>query len=531
VQVTSADPFASCTSDRVSQQETTFGSTLFPNTSIEPWVAVDPTDSSRLLVGHQQDRWSDGGARGDIDAISSDGGVTWTNPIPPNPPNVTSCTGGNALRASDPWVAFANDGTAFFMSLFLDPAMPTTPFGARKGGMDMSRSTDHGATWSAPVTLIANNSPQVLNDKNSVTADPTKNGNVYAVWDQLSVFPPTAEGAALLAQNDGVAIARQLLHSAVGSSSVCEPFTKPLCKGGAPFFKFNATGPTLLALSTNNGAGFASPKIIVSAGTDQQTIDNLVQVLPNGKVYDFFTAINFTPAILNIGYVLSKDKGASWSAPTFVTDIQVSGVVSPDTGQGLRDASILYAVSVNPESGAIYLTWQDDRFTSTTCKPPLASPSFTISIDGIAFSQSLDDGATWSKPIMINQTPANATNPCRQQAFIPAVVASGDGKTVVVTYYDFRNDTNTPAGFEGTDYFAIFCSTAMDCSNSSNWGNEQKLTEKSFNILDAPVADGHFLGDYMGLAASGPTTIYPVFGVATGKNVTADFTRSISGLP
>ena len=134
---------------------------------------------------------------------------------------------------------------------------------------------------------------------------------------------------------------------------------------------------------------------------------------------------------------------------------------------------------------------------------------------------------------MINKTPANATNPCRQQAFIPAVVASGDGKTVVVTYYDFRFDTNPPAGFEATDYFAIFCSTSTstDCANPANWVNERRLTTASFNILEAPEAGGHFLGDYMGLPASGPTTVYPVFGIATGPNTTADFTRSISGLP
>jgi hypothetical protein len=35
------------------------------------------------------------------------------------------------------------------------------------------------------------------------------------------------------------------------------------------------------------------------------------------------------------------------------------------------------------------------------------------------------------------------------------VVASGDGNFVVVTYYDFRNDTNTPAGFEATDHSAV----------------------------------------------------------------------------
>jgi hypothetical protein len=74
---------------------------------------------------------------------------------------------------------------------------------------------------------------------------------------------------------------------------------------------------------------------------------------------------------------------------------------------------------------------------------------------------------------MINQTPPNSANPCRQQAFIPAVVAAGDG-TVVVTYYDFRNDTGN-SGFEATDYFAVFCFaglTAVDCSKPANWGND-----------------------------------------------------------
>lgn len=528
VQVTGPDPFTSCTKDNVHQQETTFGSVLSPNTSIEPWAAVDPTDASRLLVGHQQDRWSDGGARGLIDALSNDGGATWTNAIPPNPPNVTECTGGKDARGSDPWVVFANDGTALFMSLVINPAKPTTPFGARHSAMLASRSADHAQTWSAPVALITNNSPHVLNDKNSMTADPTENGVVYAVWDQLSVFPKTDAGAALLAQNEGIPIARELLNSKAGASAVCVPFNKPPCKGGAPFYKFNFTGPSLLALSADNGATWRTPVAIYSPGTNAQTIDNLVQVTPTGKVYDFFTVINApTAGAVNIGFVWSSNKGINWSAPTFVTDIQVAGVVSPDSGQPLRDASILYAVSANPVNGAIYLTWQDDRFTATAC----TTPTGTIPIDGIAFAQSLDGGATWSAPVMINQTPVNSTNPCRQQAFIPAVVATGDGKTIVVTYYDFRNDTNTPAGFEATDYFAIFCSTAANCSNPANWGNEQRLTTASFNILNAPVARGHFLGDYMGLAASGPTTVYPVFGIATGPNVTADFTRSISGLP
>jgi hypothetical protein len=524
VQVAAGDPFSACTADQVHAQESAYGSILYPATSIEPWVAADPTKTSRLLVGHQQDRWDDGGSRGLVGVVSNDAGGTWTNTIPTG---VSECTGGKFGRASDPWVAFAQDGTAFFMSLVSDPMKPTAPFGARNSGMLVSTSTDHAATWEPPVTLIRTNSPHVLNDKNSVTADPTANGLVYAVWDQLSVFPPTDAGAQLLAESDGVVIARKLLNSTAGGSSVCEPSTKPPCTGGAPFYKFNFTGPTFFARSMDNGVTWSAAAPIYQPGINAQTIDNMVEVLPDGNLLDFFTAINVTPAILNIGYIESTDKGASWNGPAFATDIQVVGVVTPDTGQPIRDAAILYSVAVNPVTGAIYLAWQDDRFSTATCTTPTGS----IPIDGIVFSESANGGATWSAPVMINKTPANATNPCRQQAFIPAVVAAGDGKTVVVTYYDFRNDTNTPAGSEGTDYFAVFCATATDCTKSANWGNEKRLTTASFNIVNAPVARGHFLGDYMGLAASGPTTVYAVFGIATGPDVTAEFTRQISGLP
>ncbi|WP_243751526.1 sialidase family protein [Paraburkholderia sp. BL10I2N1] len=470
-------------------------------------MAVDPTDTSRLLVGHQQDRWDDGGARGLVGVASNDAGSTWANTIPPG---VTDCTGGKFRRASDPWVDFAQDGTAFFFSLVLDPMKPTTPFGARNSGMLVSRSVDHGATWQAPVTLIRTNSPHALNDKNSLTADPTANGYVYAVWDQLSVFPPSQAGDQLLAGNDGVEIARQLRNAAAG---------------GAPSFKFNFTGPSFFSRSTNNGVTWSTAAPIYQPGTNAQTIDNIVRALPDGTLRDFFTAINVTPSGLSIGYITSTDKGANWSAPAFISDIKVraAGVVTPDTGQPIRDASILYSVAVNPVTGAIYLAWQDNRFSTATCTTPGAG---SIAIGGIVFSESDNGGATWSTPVMINKTPANSTNPCRQQAFIPAVVASGDGKTVVVTYYDFRNDTNTPVGFEGTDYFALFCTTG--CTNPVNWGNERQLTTASFNILNAPVARGHFLGDYMGLAASGHTTVYPLFGVATGPNVTAEYTRQIT---
>ena len=327
VQVTGADPFASCTADNVHQQETAYGSVLYPNTVIEPWVASDPTDPSRLLVGHHQDRWNDGGARGLVGVASSDGGATWADTTPQN---VTECTGGKYGRASDPWTAFANDGTALFLSLVLDPAKPTTPFGARNSAVLVSRSTDHGATWGAPVSLINTKTSHALNDKNSLTTDPTENGLVYAAWDQLSVFPPSQANDPVLGTSEGIPLARELLNSKVGGSSVCAPFSKPPCKGGAPFFKFNFTGPSILSLSTDNGVSFGAPTAIFSPGTNAQTIDNLVQVTPNGNVYDFFTGINVTPSGLSIEYVFSSNKGKS-GARRFSCKISPSSEWSPPT--------------------------------------------------------------------------------------------------------------------------------------------------------------------------------------------------------
>ncbi len=518
VQITQGDPFSLCSADNVTSQEAAFGSILYPNTAIEPWVAVDPTDSSRLLVGHQQDRWDDGGSRGLVGNVSIDG-LHWSNTIPTG---VSKCTGGMFTRASDPWVAFSPLGTAFFFSLVAEPTRSPISFGDTHGGMLVSRSKHHAKTWEAPITLIENNMPRVFNDKNSITADPIKAGFVYAVWDQLSAFPSPGDTTAdqLLAENDGVVIARDLVGLLTTAA------------GGGPGFKFSFTGPTFLAMTSNNGDTWGPAHPIFEPGTNAQTIDNLVVVRPNGDVFDFFTAINVAgcpgTTFLCIAYIKSTDHGATWSGPAFASDIRVVGVVTPDSGGPIRDASILYSVAVDPNNGNLYLAWQDDRFSgSTRCVTPTGS----IRIDSIVFSQSTNGGASWSTPVQINQTPPSALHPCRQQAFVPAIVVASD-HTVVVTYYDFRNDAGPAGVFEGADYFAVFCKPGSNCSLPGSWvGNEKKLTDapfSPFNILDAPVARGHFLGDYMGLAADVSDHVFPVFGIPTGHNQTAEFIREIS---
>jgi hypothetical protein len=85
----------------------------------------------------------------------------------------------------------------------------------------------------------------------------------------------------------------------------------------------------------------------------------------------------------------------------------------------------------------------------------------------------------------------------------------GAGGTVAIGYYDFRRDTLDPAALM-TSYWRILSS-----DGGSTW-NESPLAEP-FDFTPAPFADGAglFVGDYQGLAASGPRFL-SFFSVSAG---------------
>ena len=62
--------------------------------------------------------------------------------------------------------------------------------------------------------------------------------------------------------------------------------------------------------------------------------------------------------------------------------------------------------------------------------------------------------------------------------------------------------------------------------NAPNVDLADRLTTRSFDILQAPQAGGYFLGDYIGLVASGDT-VHPAFGIVDGVERTSVFTRPI----
>jgi hypothetical protein len=463
VAVSGASPIAACDGDQS-------GSGVnFPDSEVEPWMAVNPASANNLVAAWQQDRWNNGGSEGIVTALSSDGGLTWTT----NAATKSSiCTGGTATngglyeRASDPWVDFSPNGTAYLMTLSVD----TNPggFGTSPNAMLVMRSTNGGATWSDPITLKRDENPDVLNDKNTLTADRNDSNFVYAVWDRLA--PPSENANPNMFEN---AVAGR--------------------------------GPTWFSRTTNGGNSWETARIIFEPGTNNQTIANQIVVLPdnaqfNGELVDVFDLIqgatNRPPGRgFSIAVIRSSDHGATWSRRAITVDRHNSFqglVVDPDdpnpATRPVRTGDIIPQVTVDPNSGAIYVVFQDARFA------PVRS--------SIAFTQSLDGGLTWSPPIKINKTPTTI-NPGNQQAFNPVATVLADG-TIGVRYSDFRNNTPDIATI-GTDEFLIHChpTTPTACTNAANWGEEVRQTDATYNMRQAPFARGWFVGDYVGMDTDG----------------------------
>ena len=506
-QISGPSPFDGCTADDVPGQEDE-GSVNFPDSEVEPYVHVNPTDTDNAVAVWQQDRWSDGGARGLLSAVSDDGGKTWETVTPPE---FTVCSDGIFERATDPWVAFGPSGNAYFMSLSFDsdPAI----FGGHHA-MLVSKSTDGGHSWGQPVTLIEEDNPLAFNDKNSITADPTNANLVYATWDRLELFeitPPQLEAlsAAMRFEHDRVVMAGQSLQRMrmAATADVTAQATVPEFKG-----------PTYFTRSTDGGETWELPHIIHDPGADNQTINNIIEVTPSGRLIAFFTEILNTNQgpVVNIALKRSHDQGFSFTpfkpirAHRIFTNaiFRNTGVVTPNLQEPVRDGGILFDPAVDPNSGTLYLVWQDNRFNG---------------VDQVAFSQSTDGGRHWSKPIKISKTPSRS-NILRTQAFVPTVAVNSEN-VIAVTYYDFRRDDSTG---ELTDQWIIFCDPALDrCDKANNWKRERRLTEEPFDILDAPNAGGLFLGDYEGMAAA-DFDLLPVFGIADGPGESSIFVRRVS---
>jgi len=388
--VSGPSPYADCTTglDPGSPPGTNY-----VNAETEPFLAVNPKDTSNLIGVFQQDRWSNGGSRGNSTAVSFDGGGTWTEPPAPK---FSKCAGntGDYDRASDPWVSFGPDGRAYQISLSVNAAQNVS-------AILTSTSTDGGLTWSDPVTVQRDTSGFNFNDKESITADPLTAGTAYAVWDR-SRFPSDNANP-----NSG--------HS------------------------FAFRGDAMFSKTINGGLTWSTPARVMPNNNNMFTIGNQVVVEPDGTLIDVFhfgkgSGID-QPNASFTGVSRSTDGGAHWSKPIVVSNNPVADDVDPDTGFPLRTGADIGGglpdIAVDPTTGKLYVVWEDSRFS--------------ITHNDVVMSTSTTEGMSWSDPVKVNQTPVPV------EAFTPMVDVLPNG-TVAVSYFDIRNNAPDPSTLD-TDHF------------------------------------------------------------------------------
>jgi hypothetical protein len=463
------DPFASC----IAIGANSFG-VNYPDTELEPWVAANPTNRRNLIGSYQQDRWFDGGAKGLVASSSFDGGQSWKPVALPFSECAAPFYRGNVLhyeRASDPWDSIGKDGIAYAVSLSFS--------NNGDNAVGAARSVDGGRTWTNQQAIIADNI-SAFDDKESVTADPNVPGTAYVVWDR-SFVAACGPGQLPKSRISKEAPAFGIGRNRAGGPAVAAPAQN--C-----FFQ-----PTYFSRTTDGGVHWDAPRAIVPTAPNEATLGNVIVVnRQTGALYNFFTYFDNNGASVELA--ISTDKGDTWSPRQLVSNEDAVSIFDPRNPFLTVRAGDIVSPAIDPNTGRLYVAWEDGRFNSNQNDQAVISTSAT----GLTGS--------WSAPSQISP-------PGDPAAFNPTIDVNQLGQ-VGATFYDIRNlKPSTPASVLPTDtWFRRTDGPGVAFGHEAHLGR--------YNILMAPVAlGGFFVGDYEGLVAQADNSFQAFFSQSTCADV------------
>lgn len=294
------------------------GSEAQPETQTEPHIAVNPRSEKHLLAGYQEQRFSNGGARGLISAVSFNAGKTWTETAVPG---IGASTGGFYDRVTDPWVAFGPDNRAYYATLGFNERTPDN-------AILVSVSPDGGRTWNPPVEVYRDVQADFFNDKEAIVVDTRDDspfrGRVYVGWDTV-----TRNGQILRvahSSDHGATWSVPATLTGEGANIGVIPLVGPGGVVHAVWLRGGREDSLWISSSHDGGVTWSAPfKIIdlapagvfearTGAGIPSAAVDPR-----NGTIYVVWQDQRFSPRVDQVVLVRSTDGGLTWTDPVRVS--------------------------------------------------------------------------------------------------------------------------------------------------------------------------------------------------------------------
>jgi hypothetical protein len=424
-----------------------------PDTLVEPDVAVSPVDPRVAVAAAHDGRYPNGGAVGISYAWTADGGRTWQHrPLP----GVTSATGGEATwaRATDPVVAFDHQGRAYVSTLLFNLGCDSA--------VAVSRSTDGGRTFGAPVLAHRSADCAEQDDKNwlvvDTSADSPHRGRLYQFWTPFltDMFgsPDGSPQAVIWSDDHGETWSRPVAVSPPHANTQnSQAMVLPDGTVVDAYVDFGAT-------SIEEGAGEGLARLPEAAQARRQ------RVRPGGPR----ATVEPPPMLVTR---ISRDGGRTW------TD---GGLISSTLGEGpVGIRCCLPSATVDPVTGRMYAAW-----VGMDPRELLVSTS--------------TDGGSWSSPRRVNRGSGDA------QAV--NVDVSAYGGTLGVTYGLTNPDINRGR------YAHQYVATSRD--HGAIFSPAVVLGPR-IDYAYAAQAGGIFPGDYIGSAMRGDR-MYAVWCVSSNPH-------------
>lgn len=349
--------------------------------------------------------------------------------------------------------------------------------GSARTGVGLS--LDGGATWTD--FLLRPPAPfQAATEGDPMTAYDDRTGTIWA-------------GGISFASNGGVFVARKDPGAAAFGPVVMAEVTGGADKGWmAAGVDPNDPDATRVYVAYNEG--------VLASGDMGDTwsgpvnlgfgLGFLPRVGPGGELYVAYWDLSD-----EIRLARSFDGGATFVPSVLIAQrMDVWGIDGSRVPGDYRVAS-LQGFAVDPHDGTLYVVYPD-----TT---DVAGGNFNVDV---YFTKSVDQGANWSVPVVINDDAA----PTGDQ-FFPWIECDRDGRLHVL-YYDTRHNAQNDSAPQGL----IDATYAYSDDGGASW-TEERLTATSFTSANDGFG-GAFIGDYLGLTTAGRRTLPVYMSTNVGAN-------------